>query len=179
MLVSCGFVAACEVAPSTVTTFEENGSLGPMGGFSWVIEGEVAGMPLPGGRRPLDQDLQFLRNQGIDLLVSLTETPADPATLKQHGIEGVHIPVVDFHAPTQDQLDHYVNTVKAATEAGRQVGTHCHGGMGRTGTFLAALFVSRGMDAEAAIAEIRRLRPGSIETEAQEQAVRDFAARQE
>jgi hypothetical protein len=36
--------------------------------------------------------------------------------------------------------------------------------------------VAHGMTAEAAIAEIRRLRPGSIETAAQEQAVRDYAA---
>lgn len=150
-----------------------------MSGFSWVIESQVAAMPRPGGRRPLDQDLQFLRDQGVDFLVSLTETPLDPAALSRHGIESMHIPVPDFHAPTQEQLDQYVNAVRDVTDEGRQVGTHCAGGMGRTGTFLAALFVSRGMDAEAAIAEIRRLRPGSIETASQEQAVRDFAARQE
>jgi atypical dual specificity phosphatase len=148
-----------------------------MKGFSWVIGGQVAGMPRPGAARPLDQDLQFLRSQGIEVLVSLTEQPLDGEALRRHGIEAVHIPVPDYHAPTQAQLDQYVNAVQSSVTASHQVGTHCAGGMGRTGTFLAALFVSRGMEGDAAIAEVRRLRPGSIETEEQEKAVREFAAR--
>ena len=172
-------VAACEVAPSNVTSFEASGNPAAMSGFSWVIDNQVAGMPRPGAKRPLDQDLLFLRDQGVDALVSLTEKPVDPAALSQHGIEALHIPVPDFHAPTQEQLDQYVNAVQGWTGAGRQVGTHCAAGLGRTGTFLATLFVARGMEADPAIAEVRRLRPGSIETDAQVQAVREFAARQD
>jgi atypical dual specificity phosphatase len=150
-----------------------------MKGFSWVVESEVAGMPRPGSARGLDEDLAFLRSQGVDLLVSLTEKPIDPDALTALGIAAMHIPVVDFHAPTQTQLDQYVLAVDLWTSAGFQVGTHCGAGKGRTGTFLAALFVARGMSGDAAIAEVRRLRPGSIETQAQEQAVRDFAARRQ
>jgi atypical dual specificity phosphatase len=178
-LVSSGFLASCEVATENVTGFQGSQGQAAMKGFSWVIENQVAGMPRPGVKRPLDQDLAFLRAQGIDALVSLPEQPLDPAALSQHGIESLHIPVADFHAPTQAQLDQYVNAVQSWTSAGRRVGTHCTAGLGRTGTFLAALFVARGMDADAAIAEVRRLRPGSIETDEQEQAVREFAARQE
>jgi atypical dual specificity phosphatase len=181
-LVSSGLFAACEVAPEGMTSFPGlgfRGDHGAMKGFSWVIDDQVAGMPRPGSARPLDQDLQFLRAQGVDVLVSLTETPTDPEALSSYGIEPLHIAVPDFHAPTQEQLDQYVNAVQGWTSAGRQVGTHCGAGLGRTGTFLASLFVARGMDADAAIAEIRRLRPGSIETDEQEQAVRDFAARQQ
>ena len=177
-VISAGLLAACEVAPENVTAPAENG-IAPMKGFSWVIESQVAGMPRPGAKRPLDQDLQFLRDQGVDVLVTLTEAALDPEALSRHGIESLHIPVADFHAPTQAQLDEYVKAVKGFTCEGRQVGTHCAAGLGRTGTFLAALFVARGMDADAALAEIRRLRPGSVEPEAQEQAVREFADRQE
>jgi atypical dual specificity phosphatase len=53
---------------------------------------------------------------------------------------------------------------------------HCAGGLGRTGTVLAAYLVHRGRSAEEAIAEIRRQRPGSVETPAQADAVRQFAA---
>lgn len=148
-----------------------------MPGFSWVVGEQVAGMPRPGGERPLEQDLSFLQSQKVDVLVSLTETPVDPAALKAHGIEGMHIPVPDYHAPTQAQLDAYLAAVKAWTAEGRVVGTHCAGGLGRTGTFLAALFVSRGLGADAAIAEVRRLRPGSIETKAQEEAIHELARR--
>lgn len=149
-----------------------------MSGFSWVIDKQAAGMPRPGGSRPLEQDLAYLNEQGLDVLVSLTETPINPQALQQHGIAGMHIPVQDFHAPTQEQLDQYVGSVQGWLSEGKQVGTHCAGGKGRTGTFLAALFVARGMGAEEAIAEIRKLRPGSIETKEQEEAVKEFAARQ-
>lgn len=148
-----------------------------MPGFSWVIGEQVAGMPRPGGSRPLEQDLAFLQAQHVDVLVSLTETPVDPAALEGHGIEALHIPVEDFHAPTQGQLDQYVAAVQGWIAEGRVVGTHCAGGHGRTGTFLAALFVARGYEADRAIAEVRKLRPGSIETNAQEEAVREYARR--
>ncbi|HCA46062.1 MAG TPA: protein-tyrosine-phosphatase, partial [Armatimonadetes bacterium] len=49
---------------------------------------------------------------------------------------------------------------------------HCMAGLGRTGTMIACYLVSQGMPAEEAIAEVRRARPGSIQTEQQEQAVR-------
>jgi atypical dual specificity phosphatase len=157
---------------------EASGDQAAMKGFSWVMGKQVAGMPRPGAKRPLDQDLLFLRDQGVDALVSLTEKPVDPEALGRHGIEALHIPVPDFQAPTQAQLDQYVNAVQGWVGASRHVGTHCAAGLGRTGTFLAALFVARGMDADAAIAEVRRLRPGSVETKEQEQAVREFFARQ-
>ncbi len=41
----------------------------------------------------------------------------------------------------------------------------------------ACYMVRRGMEPEAAIKYVRRLRPGSIETESQEDAVREYAAR--
>jgi atypical dual specificity phosphatase len=169
--------SACEGPPQSVPSdLGGDDDVAAMRGFSWVVDGQVAGMPRPGAGRPLDEDLAFLRGESVDLLVSLTETPVDADALARHGIAGLHIPVKDFHAPTIAQLDLYVRTVETWTAAGRQVGTHCGAGKGRTGTFLAALLVARGMEPDAAIAEVRRLRPGSIETAAQEQAVRDYAA---
>ena len=88
----------------------------------------------------------------------------------------LHLPVQDYTAPSIDQLAAFVEQAGASIGSSRAVGVHCEAGMGRTGTFLAAWFVAQGMGADEAIAEIRRLRPGSIETEDQEQAVRDFEA---
>jgi atypical dual specificity phosphatase len=145
-----------------------------MPGFSWVIEGELAGMPRPGGVRALEEDLRFLSEQGIDVLVSLTETPTDPQAVADKGIELLHLPVVDFTAPTQQQLGEFVTAADQVIERGGRVGVHCAGGKGRTGTFLAVFFVARGMSAGEAIAEVRKLRPGSIETADQEQAVEQY-----
>ena len=48
---------------------------------------------------------------------------------------------------------------------------HCAAGLGRTGTFAAQLLVTSGLTPQKAIAVVRQARPGTIETEAQEQAV--------
>lgn len=147
-----------------------------MRGFSWVAEDHLAAMPRPGSSKPLEQDLTFLADEGIDILVSLTEVPISPDALNEHGIAGVHIPVPDFTAPKMSQLDQWITIIDEAEANGLQVGTHCLAGRGRTGTFMAAYFVTRGFEPAEAIAEIRRLRPGSIETAAQEQAIFDYAA---
>lgn len=131
-------------------------------------------MPKLGARRDLSEDLAYLRSQGIDLLISLTLSGTDPDIAADYGIEVVHIPVKDFTAPTQFQIRTMVAAVDAARADGRRVGVHCTGGKGRTGTMIASYFVSMGDDGERAIAHIRELRPGSIETASQEQAVINY-----
>jgi len=142
--------------------------------FSWVVEDKLAGMARPGAARPVAEDLADLQAVGVRLLVSLTETPTSEAEAKPFDIEVLHIPVQDMTAPSVDQLAQFVDQAGSSMDASRAVAVHCYAGQGRTGTFLAAWFVSQGMNADAAIEEVRRLRPGSIETEEQEQAVRDF-----
>lgn len=146
-----------------------------LSGFSWVRPGELAGMPKPGGRQDLEADLAFLEREGIEVLFSLTETPTSSDAAAAHGIELIHVPVRDFTAPTQRQLLSFLTRAEAAIDAGQSVGVHCLGGHGRTGTFLAAWFIHEGMSADEALAEIRRLRPGSVETTTQEQALHELA----
>lgn len=55
------------------------------------------------------------------------------------------------------------------------VGVHCRMGRGRTGVMAACYLVKfQGQSPDSAIASIRRLRPGSIETYSQEKAVVAF-----
>lgn len=149
---------------------------GELPNFSWVVPDQLAGMGRPGRTNPLDEDLAALHELGIVLLVSLTESPIPSETAAAHGIEVIHIPVPDMTAPSMEQLHLFTSRAFESVGATRPLTVHCEAGMGRTGTFLAAWFVAQGMGADDAIAEIRRLRPGSIETEEQEQAVRDFEA---
>jgi len=56
------------------------------------------------------------------------------------------------------------------------VTVHCHWGLGRTGTMLAACLVAlHQLEPNDAVREIRRRRPFSIETYEQEHAVFQFA----
>jgi atypical dual specificity phosphatase len=146
-----------------------------MQGFSWIEDGQLAAMPRPGRQRPLDEDLAFLQSAGITILVSLTSEPVPREALARHGMEGLHLPVEDFTPPTLEQMDRFLREVEEARVEGGGLGIHCTAGKGRTGTMLAAYLVTRGLSAPDAVAEIRRLRPGSVETPEQEDRVAEFA----
>ncbi len=140
-----------------------------MHNFSWLVEGEVAGMA-----RPDPSDAERLREEGITALVCLTRRPSffEPP----EGLSILHLPVADMTAPTQEQLVQAVRFLETALASGGRAAVHCTAGWGRTGTVLAAWLVGRGEDPDGAIERVRRARPGSIETAEQEHAVHRFAA---
>jgi ADP-ribosyl-[dinitrogen reductase] hydrolase len=59
--------------------------------------------------------------------------------------------------------------IKSILSGGGRVLLHCRGGIGRTGTIAAKLLVEFGFKPSDAIDLVRSTRPGTIETEAQEQ----------
>jgi atypical dual specificity phosphatase len=144
-------------------------------GFSWVDKPLLAAMARPEGLA----ELQWLRKQGIQVLVSLTEEPLRRDWVNEAGLMAVHVPMADMEPPTQEELDRCIAAINKAHFHQLGVGVHCGAGLGRTGVVLACVFVTRGLTARNAIARVRRLRPGSIETEEQAEAVEAFARRQE
>jgi atypical dual specificity phosphatase len=143
-------------------------------GYSWVIDGQLAGMPVPGSGNNLEDDLAFLTGQGIDLLVSLTIESPDSSLLEDSGIASLHLPIPDFHPPTLEQQIDFVERASAQMLSGGRVGVHCTAGMGRSGTMLATYLVYTGSKPREAIATVRKLRPGSIETAAQEASIKAY-----
>jgi atypical dual specificity phosphatase len=142
-------------------------------GFTWIDKPRLAALARPESV----EDLAWLRTQGIDVLVSLTEDPLRRDWVNEAGLLVVHEPVEDMEAPSQEQLDRCVSAIDRAMEKGMGVAVHCAAGLGRTGVILACHLVAGGMSADNAIARVRRQRPGSIETDEQAQAVEAFARR--
>lgn len=130
-----------------------------------MIPGELAAFSL----FALD-DLDGLRETGIGAVVSLTEF-FPLALVGETRFATLHLPIEDMTVPETEQLERFVRFVDRMVARGTAVGVHCHAGLGRTGTMIACYLVTRDKSAEQAIEHVRRVRPGSIQTDQQERAV--------
>jgi atypical dual specificity phosphatase len=148
--------------------------MGPPHGFSWFDKPHLAALARPAS---LD-DLLWLRQQGIQVLISLTEDPIRRDWANEAGLLAFHEPLEDMEPPTQEQLDRCVSAIDKALARQMPVAIHCGAGLGRTGVVLASYLVAKGMNAANAIAKVRKLRPHSIETDEQVEAVEWYARRQ-
>ncbi len=142
-------------------------------GFSWIDKPHLAALACP----TCQDDLDWLRRQGVELLISLTEDRLRRDWVNDSGILVFHEPVPDMEPPTQEQLERLVSAIERARKQNMGVAVHCGAGLGRTGVVLACYLVSQGLSAQNAIARVRRLRPGSIETEEQAEAIVEYARR--
>ncbi len=138
--------------------------------FSWVDEPLLAASAWPGGT----EQLAWLRSAGIDILVTLTEEQLPRSWVDSAGLLGVHVPVPDMEPPTPTQFDEILTVIDKAKASNMGVAIHCLAGRGRTGTVLAAYLIRQGLTAKEAMRKVRDLRPGSIEVDEQEEAIRAF-----
>jgi atypical dual specificity phosphatase len=138
-------------------------------GFSWIERPWLAALA-----RPTREDLHWLRQHGIDMLLSLTEEPPPRRDVDDAGLLLYHVPVEDMTAPSHDDLLRAITALLKARQKKLGVAVHCEAGLGRTGTLLACWFVQQGLSPAEAVRKVRKLRPGSIETADQEDIVRRF-----
>jgi atypical dual specificity phosphatase len=157
--------------------------------FYWLVEGAIAGSARPGGEigrnsdthpgmtltESLDDDLMWLKGQGIGAVLSLTETPLSAEALQRHGLATLHLPIDDQTAPTQAELLTALDFIDQQRIAGRGVLVHCRIGEGRTGTILAAYLIRQGATPEQALASLRAIRSGAVSAVAQQEALAAFA----
>ena len=149
-----------------------------MSGPAFVVDGVLAGMCRPPYDKALKGFLGSLKRKGIGAIVSLTDHGPDASEIEGEGFEHLRLAVRDFSAPAARQIDRFVAfTRRFNRKTGEAVAVHCGSGLGRTGTMLACFLVAEGRSPAQAIGEVRRKRPGSVETEAQEKAVQNYSAR--
>lgn len=137
--------------------------------FSWILEGYLAGAMGPTSRR----DLIFFQQQDIRAVLRME---SNTISAEIWNLYDMFEPVPDFTAPSLEQIDRMARWIEDQIENWeRPVVVTCHAGIGRTGTVLASYLVYMGYEPQTAIDAIRELRPGSIQTPQQEQAVFDYA----
>ena len=145
--------------------------------FSWVVADRIAGSGQIGGfdTAELNNDLSELESHGIRAIVSLTTLSLDEAVLSERDISYLHLPIPDMHPPSMENVRCFIEFVSAREGERRAVAVHCGAGLGRTGTMLACYLVYNGKGADESLRWLRDLRPGSIETDEQENLVRAYS----
>jgi len=139
-------------------------------GFVWVEKGKLAGSGYPASR----SQLEWLRDQGIRAILTLTENSLPGQWLDGLALEVLHVPMKDHQAPDAASLDEAATFIRDKVKDGKTTLVHCLAGEGRTGCVLAAYLIKeRGIAADEAIRTLRRIKPSFVERE-QEEAVLDY-----
>lgn len=138
--------------------------------FSFVLPDRLAGMAHPDRFSRLEDQLDYLSANHIAAVLSVCMTGLDAEKLRAAKLDYLHEPVPDFAAPQLARLPKLVAWVDEQIQAGRGVVVHCGAGFGRTGTILTAYFLFRdaSLSAYQALIQVRKLRPGSVESLEQE-----------
>lgn len=90
-------------------------------------------------------DLDSIRDQGIDAIINLCGEYSDLHTIEeQAGFEVYWLPIDDERAPDIEEMEKGLSWLDEAAYLGKKVLIHCNLGIGRTGTFLTAYFLRRG-----------------------------------
>lgn len=132
--------------------------------------------------RDLDLDIGVIRAWGAAAVVTLMDMREHdelnvldlPEKVWGAEMEWIHLPIADQHAPDAVFLRRWKtfgSRIVSTLANGDRVFIHCKGGLGRTGTIAACLLIESGMKPAEAIASVRRVRRGAIETLEQERFV--------
>ena len=133
--------------------------------------------------RDLGKDLQAIVECGASTLVTLLEeqelealeVPELGKCSQTIGLNWYHLPIRDGDAPGDGFESHWKSIgrqLRWSLRNGETVVMHCKGGLGRAGTVAASLLIELGEEHDTAIGRVRKVRPGAIETIAQERYLR-------
>jgi ADP-ribosyl-[dinitrogen reductase] hydrolase len=132
--------------------------------------------------RNLARDLDVIRKWGAAAVVTLLEqreirllrVERLGEEVRSRGMRWLHLPIVDMKAPDEKFKEEWVTAgeeLRSLLRRQDDVVVHCRGGKGRAGLVAACLLVEFGTEPGTAIAKVRAVRPGAIETDEQEDFV--------
>jgi protein-tyrosine phosphatase len=118
------------------------------------------------GHAPLSyEDLDAIGEEGVTAIVNLCGEYCDLHEIqKDSGFEVYYLPIPDECAPNMTELENAITFVDNCIRQGKKVLVHCRFGVGRTGTFVTAYFLRKGLDMKAASKLLKKTRASPTNT---------------
>lgn len=120
---------------------------------------------LAAGSAPMSyDDLDAIKEQGINAIVNLCGEFCDLHQIEQEsGFEVYYLPIPDECAPDMELMEKALQWLDEALYLKKKVLIHCRHGLGRTGTFVSAYLLRRGLGLKLTEKQLKpaRVTPGS------------------
>jgi hypothetical protein len=131
------------------------------------------------GSAPMSyEDLDAIKKQGINAIVNLCGEFCDLHQIEeQSGFEVYYLPIPDECAPDMELMEQALQWLDEALYLKKKVLIHCRHGLGRTGTFVSAYLLRRGLGLKLTEKKLKpaRVNPGNY---TQWQLLRKYGKRQ-
>ena len=99
----------------------------------------VAGLAKLDASLSVEETCKYLKDRGIQVIFGMHVRQSYLDVSASHELVYVPLHVPDFTAPGVQVYDEIFEALMSQARAGKKIAIHCHGGLGRTGTVLAAL----------------------------------------
>jgi protein-tyrosine phosphatase len=131
----------------------------------WITK-QLAIVPRPRGGDWLDDEMQALRDAGIDIVVSMLEGPEakelglerEEVAATRAGLDFINYPIPDRNVPKLQEFDNFLVRLEGDLANNKRVGVHCRGCIGRASVVVASLLIRSGSPAGEAWNQIERAR---------------------
>ncbi len=128
---------------------------------------KLATMPKPDGGIFLENQIISLKDEGVDVLVSMLEDheitrfelEKEELYCKQNAITYLNFPILDRNIPESfEDVHKFVQKLSKYYEVNKRIACHCFAGIGRSSLIACCLLVLDGMDVDDAFTKISEAR---------------------